>query len=146
MTKDGASRRETLGKGSAGGCVFASFTALLSFSIFVTRSSLSGMNLNSCKSLMTLICLNKLSTPLLRPLLPSQAPFSSLSHFISHLPPLFFLSPPVCNQGCEVSGRRKCSHISKGSWVLSGSGQEKEKVKLNTVGEERGMRAAETSD
>ena len=40
-----------------------------------------------------------------------------------------------------MSGQRKCSHISKGSWVLSGSGQEKEKVKLNTVGEDRGMRA-----
>lgn len=36
-----------------------------------------------------------------------------------------------------MSGQRKCSHISKGSWVPSGSGQEKEKVKLNTVGEER---------
>lgn len=52
-----------------------------------------------------------------------------------------FSTPPVCNQGYEMSGQRKCSHISKGSWVLSGSGQEKEKVKLNTVGEDRGMRA-----
>lgn len=76
--------------------------------------------------------------------------FASLLHFISQTSPpattspFFFplpSSPPVCNQGCEVSGQRKCSHISKGSWVLSGSGQEKEKVKLNTVGEDGGMRA-----
>lgn len=59
---------------------------------------------------------------------------------LSPHPPLPF-SPPVCNHGCEVSGQRKCSHISKGSWVLSGSSQEKEKVKLNTVGEDGGMRA-----
>ena len=56
-------------------------------------------------------------------------------------------SPPVCNQGCKMSGQRKCSHISKGSWVLSGSGQEKEKVKLNTVVEDRGEgRAVSTGD
>jgi len=75
---------------------------------------------------------------------PSQNLFLS-EHFISYLPPpsssLLPSSPPECNQGCEMSGQRKCSHISKGSGFLSGSGQEREKVKLNTVGEERGMRA-----
>lgn len=79
------------------------------------------------------------------PMFPiSLSLFVSLALYLSPPPPFLLSppsSPPVCNQGCEMSGQRKCSHISKGSWVLSGSGQEKEKVKLNTVGEERGMRA-----
>lgn len=72
------------------------------------------------------------TSPALQPIPPSHSP---------HRPSLPLSSPPACNQGCEVSGPRKCSHISKGSWAQCGSGQEKEKVKMNTVGEDEGMRA-----
>lgn len=63
-------------------------------------------------------------------------------------PPSLLPSPPSLppllqwgNQGCEVPGPRKCSHISKGSWAPCGSSPEKEKVKMNTVGEDEGTRA-----
>ena len=61
--------------------------------------------------------------------------------FMSHHP-----SPPIpllqsVTKGARCLVRENVPTYQKAPWVLSGSGQEKEKVKLNTVGEERGMRA-----
>lgn len=81
---------------------------------------------------------------------PSPLALHAIPALLHHQPSLSLLlpSPPSLppllqwgNQGCEALGPRKCSHISKGSWAPCGSSPEKEKVKMNTVGEDEGTRA-----